>query len=73
MQTSRNNDWRKNLRQLTELKWRDFATVAADFGVGVPTVSDWVKMKNTFEEHASKTPKKKTMKTCQTERLKAVF
>lgn len=49
-------------------------TVAADFGVGVSTVSDWVKMKNKFEEHASKMPNKKTMKTCQNDKVnEAVF
>lgn len=38
--------------------------VAADFGVGVATTSDWVKMKNKFEEHALKMPNKKTVKMC---------
>lgn len=30
--------------------------VAADYGVGVSTVSDWVKAKPKFEEHLSKIP-----------------
>lgn len=32
--------------------------VAADYGVGVSNVSDGMKMKNKFEEHASKLPDK---------------
>ena len=44
-------------------------TLIADFGVGVSTVSDWVKIKNKFEEHALKMPKKKTMKSCQNEKV----
>lgn len=48
--------------------------VAADYNVGVSTVSEWVKMKTKFEEHASKMPNKKTMKTCQNEKVnEAVF
>lgn len=48
--------------------------VAADFGVGVSTVCDWMKQKKKFEEHASKLPNKKTMKTCQNEKVnEAVF
>jgi transposase len=30
--------------------------VAADFGVGISTVSDWVKSKSKLEEHSSKMP-----------------
>jgi transposase len=30
--------------------------VAADFGVGISTVSDWVKSKSKLEEHLSKMP-----------------
>jgi transposase len=30
--------------------------VAADFGVGILTVSDWVKSKSKLEEHSSKMP-----------------
>lgn len=48
--------------------------MAADFGVGIFTVSDWVKMKSKFQEHASKMPNKKTMKTSQNEKVnEAVF
>ena len=43
--------------------------MATDYGVGDFTVSDWVKIKNKFEEHASKMPNKKTMKTCQKEKV----
>ena len=48
--------------------------MAADFGVGVSAVSDWVKMKNKFQEHVSKMANKKTMKSCQYEKVnEAVF
>jgi transposase len=30
--------------------------VAADFSVGISTVSDWVKLKSKLEEHSSKMP-----------------
>jgi transposase len=30
--------------------------VAADFGVGISTVSDWVKSKSKLEEHSSNMP-----------------
>ena len=30
--------------------------VVADFGVGISTVSDWVKSKSKLEEHSSKMP-----------------
>jgi transposase len=30
--------------------------VAADFGVGISTVSDWLKSKSELEEHSSKMP-----------------
>ena len=42
--------------------------VAADFGVGISTVSDWVKSKSKFEEHSSKMPNLKTMKTAEYEK-----
>lgn len=40
-------------------------SVAADFGVGVSTVSEWVKINSKFEEHFLKMPNKKTIKICQ--------
>jgi transposase len=36
--------------------------VAADFDVGISTVSDWVKSKSKLEEHSSKMPNRKTRK-----------
>ena len=47
--------------------------VAADYGVGVSTVSDWVKAKPKFEEHLSKIPKRKTMKKAEYEKLNKVL
>lgn len=48
--------------------------MAADFGVGIFTVSDSVKMKSKFQEHASEMPNKKTMKMSQNEKVnEAVF
>jgi argonaute-like protein implicated in RNA metabolism and viral defense len=41
---------------------------AADFGVGLSTVSDWVKSKSKLEEHSSKMPNRKTMKTAEYEK-----
>lgn len=48
--------------------------VASDYGVGVSTVSDWVKCKSKLLEHSCKIPNRKTMKEAQFEKLnEAVF
>jgi transposase len=43
-------------------------SVAEDFGVGISTVSDWVKLKSKLE-HSSKMPNRKTMKTTEYKKL----
>jgi transposase len=43
--------------------------VTADFGVGISTVSDWVKSKSKLEEYSSKMPNRKTTKTAEYEKL----
>jgi transposase len=42
--------------------------VAADFGVGISTISDWVKSKSKLEEHSSKRPNRKAIKTAEHEK-----
>lgn len=44
-------------------------TVAANYGVGVSTVSEWVKSKSKFLEQAVKNPHRKTLKTSDFEKV----
>lgn len=43
--------------------------VAADYGVGISTVSDWVKSKSKLLQHSSKIPNRKTMKPAEYEKI----
>ena len=44
-------------------------TVEANYGVGVPSVSEWVKSKSKFLEQAVKNPHRQTLKTSDFEKV----